>query len=121
MLELYQTSPAVGPVGAVSEIVKRPSSPVGPVGPVSPVGPVAPVAAAVPAGPVGPVGPVGPAEPVGPVASVKYGNEFQLVVPSPTFILPVSYSKPSSPASKIGLADVQFAAVSLRTWTITAI
>jgi hypothetical protein len=78
-------------------------------------------APAIPVGPVGPVGPVVPAIPVGPVAVVKYGIEVQDVVPSPIFALPVSYSKPISPARRIGLLLVQFAAVSLRTWTITAI
>jgi hypothetical protein len=91
------------------------------------VGPVAPVDDAVPAGPVAPVGPVEPVGPVAPVIPVapvapcvKYGRLTQLVEPSPIFILLVSDSMASSPAARIGLYEVQLAAVSLRNWIWTA-
>jgi hypothetical protein len=52
---------------------------------------------------------------------VKYGNDVQAVVPFPIFILFVSDSMASSPPIKIGLAEVQLAAVSLLNWIKTAI
>ena len=45
---------------------------------------------------------------------LTYGSDFHAVFPSPIFNFFVSISKPGSPTLKVGLALVQFAAVSLR-------